>query len=34
MATFKTVKDNLPPKLYNANEIIKAVNSIKEKLNP
>ena len=33
ISLFETVKSNLPPKLYNADKIIKAVNDIKGELN-
>ncbi len=33
VSLFETIKQNLPFKLTNANEIIKAVNSIRDKLN-
>lgn len=34
ISLFKTIKENLPYKLYNADKIIKAVNDIKNELNP
>ncbi len=33
ISLFDTIKKTLPSRLYNADEIIKAVNSIKDKLN-